>query len=121
MIKFNRIIFTLFTLCSALVANAEDFKKSAIGLGNFNCAKVSEHLQAEDNKSMLFNAWMAGYFSGKNVYFLDGKSPASATEYEEVLLPHLQRFCADDPDASLIKAMESYLMFKVSKQEVIVG
>ena len=115
-IFFVSILFT-FSVC----AQTNEFHLSQSGIGSWDCNVAIEQLESNSHKSSNINSWVAGYFDGAGVRFFKGKSPASTSEYQSVLLPMLNEFCSANTGGNFAQAVDYYLQHKFQKGEAAIG
>jgi hypothetical protein len=114
------LLFTLFISTSVLAQN-DDFHHSPAIYGGWNCSAALDSLNKQSKGINNITAWIFGYTYGKNIQFKKGKSPASKTEYKEVLVPYLTEYCKNNRDSTFFHAMDSYVDFKLKQGEAVIG
>lgn len=119
----NRLqVFLLASTLSFHALSADSsFKNAPAVFGGWSCDVALQHLKSNSGSSNRISGWIAGYLYAKNIQFQQGKSPASGSEYEQVLLPHLSDYCVSNNSATFADALDSYIGFKINKGEAAFG
>ncbi|MBA6262824.1 hypothetical protein [Colwellia sp. Bg11-12] len=114
------LLFILFTSASVLAQN-DVFHQSPAIYGGWNCNVALDSLNKKSKGINNITAWVFGYTYGKKIQFKKGKSPASKTEYKDVLVPYLTEYCKKNRDSTFFHAMDSYVDFKLKQGEAVIG
>ncbi|GAA6183615.1 hypothetical protein [Aliiglaciecola sp. NS0011-25] len=101
--------FLCFTLVLSASSWAVDFRPiESAGLGHSSC-KMYEENKNNPEFQFAYKNWWAGYLTGLDIEFADGKSPELVGEEATNFILSISSYCFHKPQNTMKEAVDAYI------------